>query len=184
MDVPPVAHFSSAGEPFDEEQEVIISQLTSAWYRIPDADVPPGWTNDWQRWGMRWAWQGRPWPGDLGWRLEHSFHFVGRPEPLLYTNQVTFFRADGLYFFWDIEYNLCVVHNKFSLDAIIADLRGGQQIAPQGRDRSETGQNEAIQFQQIWSREREGTQDRAGRNRWAEQQERCGKPHSFLLSST
>jgi hypothetical protein len=185
MDVPPAAHFSSTGEPFDNEQELTISQLTSGWYRIPDVDVPPGWANDWQKWRMRWAWQGRPWPSDLGWRLEHSLHFVGQPEPLLYTNQVTFFRAGGLYFFWDIEDNLCVVHNKLSLDAILADLRGdGQQIMQQWRDRSETGQNEVIQFQQIWRREREGTPDRAGRNRWAEQQERGGKPHSFLLSST
>ncbi|KIM75311.1 hypothetical protein PILCRDRAFT_827413 [Piloderma croceum F 1598] len=50
-------------------------------------------------------------------------------------------------------------------------------------DCSETGQNEVIQFQQIWRGERQGTPDRAGRNRWAEQQRRKVSPHSFLLSS-
>ena len=90
MDVPPVAHFSSVGKPYDEEQDIIVSQLTSTWYRIPEADVPPGWSNDWENWRRRWAWQGRPWPGDLAWRLEHSLRFLGGPDPLLYSNQVTF----------------------------------------------------------------------------------------------
>jgi hypothetical protein len=73
MDVPPVAHFSNAGEPYDEEQEIIVSQLTSAWYQIPDADVPPGWSNDWKNWEWRWAWQGRPWAADLAARTLTSF---------------------------------------------------------------------------------------------------------------
>jgi hypothetical protein len=46
MDVPLFAHFSSVGKPYDEDQETIVSQLTSAWYQIPDADVPSGWSND------------------------------------------------------------------------------------------------------------------------------------------
>lgn len=164
MDVLPLAHFSSVGKPFDEEQETIVSQLTSAWYKIPDADVPSGWSNDWQNWGRRWVWQGRPWSSDLAWRLEHSLHFLGQPEPLLYTDQETFFRAGGLYFFWHIEDILSVVDNKLSLDTLLANLREGQPIATTEKDRSETGQNEVIQFQQIWWREQIGTSGHTGRN--------------------
>src|ERR1700734_3822808 len=101
MDVTPVAHFWPNGSPFNDEQEAIISQLTKAWYRIPDADVPPGWTNDWSDWNRRWAWQGLP--GDSAWILEHSLHFLGRPEPLLRTRWATLFRAGGLHFIRNLE---------------------------------------------------------------------------------
>jgi hypothetical protein len=92
------------------------------------------------------------------------------------------FQAGGLYFFWHIEDILSVVDNKLSLDALLANLREGQPIATTEKDRSETGQNEVIQFQQIWWREQMGTNGHAGRNRWVEQQNRGGKPHPFLLS--
>jgi hypothetical protein len=176
MNVAPVAHFWHYGDPFNEEQENILAQLTSAWYRIPDADVPPGWSNDWGNWHLRWEWQGLP--GDTAWRLEHSLHFLGRPEPLLKTDEVTLFRAGGLHFILNDEDDFFVIDNKLSLDDILANLRaGGQPIGSPGKDRSESGQNEAIQFFQIWDWEREH-----GRNRWAEQQDRGGKPHPFLLS--
>ena len=97
MDVPPVAHFSSVGKPYDEEQDIIVSQLTSTWYRIPEADVPPGWSNDWENWRRRWAWQGRPWPGVPGVSNTHFVSWAGQilfftptkslsVEPVVYTS--------------------------------------------------------------------------------------------------
>ena len=153
-----------------------MAQLTSAWYRVPDAEVPTGWSNDWDKWDRRWAWQGLP--GDSAWVLEQSLHFLGRPEPLLRSRWATLFRAGGLYFIHNLEDDIFVIDNKLSLETILAILReGAQSLGSSSKNRSETGQNNAIQFLQIWDREREN-----GRNRWAEQLARGGRPHPFLLS--
>jgi hypothetical protein len=178
MNGPPVAYFWLEGGPFNDEQEIVLAQHTSAWYQIPDADIPSGWSNDWENWWRRWAWQDLPQPGDLSWRLKHSLRFLGQPEPLLYTREVTFLQAGGLYFFWNFEDQLFVINNQLSLDAILENLKGNRQpIASPGKDRSETRQNEVIQFHHIWDSEKED-----GRNRWMELQERGGKPYPFLLS--
>jgi len=77
-----------------------------------------------------------------------------------------------------LEDDIFVIDNKLSLETILAILReGAQSLGSSSKNRSETGQNNAIQFLQIWDREREN-----GRNRWAEQLARGGKPHPFLLS--
>jgi hypothetical protein len=100
-----------------------VAQLTSTWYHVPDAEVPTGWSNDWDKWNRRWAWQGLP--GDSAWVLEHSLHFLGRPEPLLRTRWATLFRAGGLYFIRNLEDDVFVIDNKLPLETILANLREG-----------------------------------------------------------
>lgn len=135
MDVLPVVHFLPVGEPFGEKWDIIVSQLISAWYRIPDA---LGWSNDLESWRVKWAWQGQP-SRPLTLFLQTGAAFVHQPSHFLLGR-----------FFWDMEDRLCVVDNKLSLDTILTNVRGGGQlILSPKEDRSETGQNEAIQFRQI-----------------------------------
>jgi hypothetical protein len=173
MIVPPVAHFWLDGKPLNDEQEIILAQLGigSPMQMYPRVGVTTGEIggND-----------GRGTTATRGPFLafQHLLRFLGQPEALLYTREVTFLRAGGLYFFWNFEDEPFVIYNKLSSDITLENLRGnGQPIASPGNNCSETGQNEVIQFHHLWDSEKEN-----GRNRWVELQEKEGKPHHFLLA--
>jgi hypothetical protein len=119
-------------------------------------------------------WQGTP--GDRAWLLEHAFHFLGRPEPILYRDpgkgDEVLFRAGGLHFLLgdDGEDDIFVYGAELTLSDILGN--GSMMWPEKVRDLNWTVDREWGQFELLLR----GEARTKGRNRWIEQKKRGGSP--------
>ncbi|KIM72581.1 hypothetical protein PILCRDRAFT_829682 [Piloderma croceum F 1598] len=161
-----------------------LSKLYASWNTVAETGVriPAHWSNDWSNLGPKHMlrWQGTP--GDRAWLLEHAFHFLGRPELILYKdpcdgNEVLF-RTGGIHLMLgdDGEDDVHVYSDELTLPDILGHT---SMIWPNKvRDISWAAEREWGQFEMLLH----GEARTKGRNRWIEQKERGGSPPEPYLT--
>jgi hypothetical protein len=181
MDILSIVHES----PDDDFPDlVILGNVYASWNTVAKtgARIPPTWSNDWSNLGPRHMlrWQGTP--GDRAWFLEHAFHFLGRPEPILYRDpekgDLVLFRAGGLHFILgdDGEEDIHVYSDGLTLP----DILGHESMMWPNKVQNInwTADREHGQFELLLR----GEATTKGRNRWIEQKERGGSPPVSYLT--
>jgi hypothetical protein len=181
MDILPIVH-ESPDDGFPDP--ATLGNVYASWNAVAEtgARIPPTWSNDWSDLGPEHMlrWQGTH--GDRAWFLEHAFHFLGRPEPILYRDpgegNLILFRAGGLHFILgdDGEEDIHVYSDRLTLP----DILGHESMMwpDTVRDINWTADRERGQFELLLR----GEARTKGRNRWIEQKERGGSPPVSYLT--
>jgi hypothetical protein len=151
---------------------------------LPGDVLSQEWSIDWANWDWWHLWQKVP--GDLGWIIEHEYGFLGEVRPLAYGTNDALVEVGGLQ---------CVVNLKRVCTDSGCDLRvlnSGTQlrdlmtINPPSNNSmfpaewvlgQGTMLDLAAQFKGFLATERCD-----GKNRWAAQKARGGRPHEVLLA--
>ncbi|KIM72583.1 hypothetical protein PILCRDRAFT_739740 [Piloderma croceum F 1598] len=181
MDISTIVHESPDD---DFPDPATLGNVYASWNTVAEtgARIPPTWSNDWSNLGPRHMlrWQGTP--GDRAWFLEHAFHFLGRPEPILYRDpergDLVLFQAGGLHFILgdDGEEDIHVYSDGLTLP----DILGHESMMWPNtvKDVNWTADRERGQFELLLR----GEARTKGRNRWIEQKERGGSPPVSYLT--
>lgn len=120
---------------------------------------------------------------DIGWDVEHVFHYFGTIMPLMKDPYVSVFSVGGLLLLWfDDAYELQVVSPEVTLAQFIQSARDHTifNLPTLSCERDEAARLAGCWLYEMWMWE----SGELGRNRWLELKERGGEVHSDWLSRT
>lgn len=113
----------------------------------------------------------------FAWSVEHAFHYLGKPTPLVCLDDFVVFKCGGLFFFWDAEeYDLLLFDPALGLEEILSrlgpdDMMVRAQLPPTTKVHCEnTAHKPPGRFTGLWRWERRDF----GKDRWQEFEARGG----------